>query len=130
MAGRLGDILIDHGAITQAQLEGVLAAQGSEKGMLGTILLRRGMINDDQLGKALEKQFDVPFHRIVPGSVNPQIVRLLPEALLRSSQFVPIDVHGGALTLAMVAPDDIEAISETELITGYRAEPVVSLQNE
>jgi type IV pilus assembly protein PilB len=130
MAGRLGDILVQQGAITQAQLEGMLAAQGSEKGMLGTIMVRRGMISDDQLGAALQEQFEVPFHRIAPESVNTQLVRLLPESLLRSRQFVPIDIVNGNLQVAMVAPDDIEAIAETELITGYAVEPVVSLQHE
>ena len=32
------------------------------------------------------------------------------------------------MQLAMVAPDDIETISEAELITGYHVEPVVALE--
>ena len=37
MAGRLGDILIARGQITENQLQSALAAQGSERGMLGAI---------------------------------------------------------------------------------------------
>jgi hypothetical protein len=44
MAGRLGDILIDKGHVTQEQLESALRSQGVERGMLGAILLRRGQI--------------------------------------------------------------------------------------
>ena len=40
---------------------------------------------------------------------------------------MPVTVHGSTLQLAMVAPDDIETITEAELITGYHVEPVVSL---
>jgi type IV pilus assembly protein PilB len=125
---RLGDILVRRGYITAGQLDAALAAQGSERGMLGRILIRRGLITMDQLGDALAEQFGVPFVEIVPQAVNPQIVRLLPERLARQRSCVPVSVSGSTMQLAMVAPDDIEAISEAELITGYRVDPVVSLE--
>ncbi|NQT37590.1 MAG: Flp pilus assembly complex ATPase component TadA [Planctomycetes bacterium] len=130
MARRLGDILIERGAITDAQLQSALASQGSKGGMLGVILVRRGLITAEQLGAALEEQFEVPFRRLVPEAVNSQVTRLLPEDLARSSRSVPIAAEKGILTLAMVAPDDIKTIYETELITGYRVEPVVALEGD
>jgi len=130
MAGRLGDILVRQGIITDAQLQAALSAQGNERGMLGAILMRRGLVTPPQLGEALEEQFEVPFREIVPQAINPQIVRLLPEKMARDREVVPVGVGQGTLTLAMVAPDDIETISEAELITGYRVQPVVSFQNE
>lgn len=125
---RLGDILVRRGHITAGQLEAALAAQGSERGMLGHILVRRGLITLSQLGDALAEQFGVSFVDIVPQAINPQIVRLLPERLARQRACVPVSVAGSQMQLAMVAPDDIEAISEAELITGYRVEPVVALE--
>jgi type IV pilus assembly protein PilB len=126
---RLGDILVRRGYITAGQLEATLAAQGSERGMLGRILVRRGLITMDQLGDALAEQFGVPFVDLVPQAVNPQVVRLLPERLARQRACVPIGVAGSTMQLAMVAPDDIEAISEAELITGYHVDPVVALES-
>src|ERR1044071_3231396 len=125
---RLGDILIRRGFVTQGQLDSALAAQGSERGMLGRILVRRGLLTMDQLGEALAEQFGVPFSEVVPQAVNPQVVRLLPEKLARQRSCVPIGVSGDTMQLAMVAPDDIETISEAELITGYHVDPVVSLE--
>ena len=126
---RLGDILLEHGWITEGQLDAALAAQGSERGMLGRILVRRGLITFEQLGEALAAQFGVPYAEVVPQAVNPQVVRLLPEQLARQRNCVPISVTGDKLQLAMVAPDDIETISEAELITGYHIDPVVTLDN-
>jgi type IV pilus assembly protein PilB len=126
---RLGDILVRRGYITGGQLEAALAAQGSERGMLGRILVRRGLITMDQLGEALAEQFGVPFVEVVPQAVNPQIVRLLPERLARQRSCVPLAVSGSTMQLAMAAPDDIEAISEAELITGYRVDPFVALES-
>src|SRR3989304_2927492 len=126
---RLGDILVQRGWITEGQLESALAAQGSERGMLGRVLVRRGLISFDKLGDALAAQFGVPYVEVVPQAVNPQVVRLLPEQLARQRVCVPIGVTGDVLQLAMVAPDDIETISEAELITGYHIDPVVALDN-
>ena len=125
---RLGDILIRRGLVTQGQLEAALAAQGSERGMLGRILVRRGLLTMDQLGETLAEQFGVPFAEVVPQAVNPQVVRLIPERLARQRSCVPIAVSGSTMQLAMVAPDDIETISEAELITGYHIDPVVALE--
>jgi len=130
MAGRLGDILVDHGHITEAQLQAALASQGSERGMLGAILLRRGLVTLPQLGEALAEQFEVPFREIVPTAINPQVARLLPEQFARDRSIVPIEIEDGRVVLAMVAPDDIESISETELITGYWVDPVVAVEHQ
>jgi len=125
---RLGDILVRNGWITEGQVQSALAAQGSERGLLGTILVRRELITVDQLGQALSEQYAVPFMEVVPEGINPQVVRLLPEELTRKRQMVPVSVSDRRLQLAMVAPDDMDAICEAELITGYQVEPLVSLQ--
>jgi type IV pilus assembly protein PilB len=124
---RLGDILVRNGWITAGQLQSALTAQGSEQGLLGVILVRRGLITTEQLGAALSEQYGVPFMELAPEGINPQVVRLLPEELARARRAVPVSVHGRKLHLAMLAPDDMDTISEAELITGYHVEPVVSL---
>lgn len=130
MAGRLGDILVARGHITQEQLEAALRSQGSERGMLGAILLRRGLVTREQVGSALSEQFEVPFETIVPEGVNPQLVRLLPEEFARSRTAVPVGLGKRRLKMAMAAPDDIETISEAELITGYPIDPIVCFSTE
>jgi type IV pilus assembly protein PilB len=126
---RLGDILVRRSWITEGQLNAALTAQGSERGLLGRILVRRGLVTLEQLGDALSEQFGVPFADVVPQAINPQVVRLLPESLARRRSCVPVAVAGDRLELAMVAPDDIETISEAELITGYHIDPVVALEH-
>ncbi len=128
MAGRLGDILVQNGHITQPQLESALSSQGSERGFLGAILLRRGLITLPQLGEALSVQYEVPYREIVPETINPQLARLLPEKFARKRSAVPLGISKGRITLAMVSPDDIETISEAELITGYPVDPIVALE--
>lgn len=126
---RLGDILTRNGWVTEAQVLSALNAQGTEQGLLGTILVRRGLITNDQLGNALSEQYGVPYLEVVPEGISPQIVRLLPEELARKHSVVPVSVAGRSLQLAMTAPDDMDVICETELITGYKVQPLVALQS-
>jgi type IV pilus assembly protein PilB len=41
-----------------------------------------------------------------------------------------VELEGKSLSLAMVAPDDIETISEVELLTGYRVTPNVAMLHD
>src|SRR4029079_8813442 len=75
----------------------------------------------------LSQQYGVPYVEIVAEGVNAQIVRLLPEELARARRVAPIGVSNRCLQLAMLAPDDMDTISEAELITGYHVEPLVAL---
>lgn len=128
MAGRLGDILVDKGYLTDAQLEDVLSQR--DGGRLGEKLLRLGYVNTDQLGDGLSQQFDVDYRKLTPQSVHPQVVQLVPESFARRELVVPLSADGSQLTLAMESPDDIETLSEVELMTGYDIRPVVSMAHD
>lgn len=130
MAGRLGDIVVGHGWVTESKLEQALEEKSTLGMQLGSYLLHRGLLTRDQLGMALSEQFEVPFQSIDQDSVYPQLAKLLPESFCRTRQLVPVCVEGAKLTLGMVWPGDVEAISETELMTGYEVEAVICLENE
>jgi len=130
MAGRLGDILVARGYITEENLAAALASQAAQRGMLGELLVARELITGAQLGEALSVQFEVPYEELVLETINPQVVRLIPEHVSRQRMIAPVAVKGSCMTLAMVAPDDMGAISEAELISGYQVEPVVALRRD
>ncbi|MDG2220910.1 MAG: GspE/PulE family protein [Rubripirellula sp.] len=126
---RLGDILIDDGTLTSEQIQA--AFESKPRGsMIGDWLVSRGLLSSTQLGQALSQQFCVPFVDIDPATVNPQIARLIPEEFTRTNEACVIEIADKKLTLAMVAPDDIETISEAELMTGYQVEPTVALAED
>lgn len=130
MAKRLGDIVIDHGWMTEDQLEKAISEHTALGMQLGSYLLHRGLITRDQLGIALSEQYEVPFQTIKKDAVHPQLARLLPETFARRRDIVPVGVEDSKLRLGMVWPGDMEAISETELMTGYEVESVICLADE
>ncbi len=126
---RLGDILIEQAALTAEQMEAAFASKPREM-MLGDWLVDQQLLTTQQLGHALAEQFGVPYVDIDPTSVDPQIARLIPLDFARDNEACAIAISGHLMTLAMVAPDDIETIAEAELMTGYQIQPAVALAED
>jgi len=126
---RLGDILIEQRLLTSAQLDEAFASK-PRGAMLGDWLVQRKLVTGPQLGRALAEQFQVEYLDLDPSSVDQQVARLLPEDFARSQEAGAIAVSGREMTLAMVAPDNIETIAEAELMTGYQIRPVVALADD
>ena len=129
MVARLGDILIDEGILSDAELSEGMRAKPRHI-MLGDWLIQSGHITRPQLGQALSRQFEVPYEEIDVSAINPQVIRLLPEKLARARKILPLAIVKRSLRLAMLAPDDIETIAEVELMTGYSVEPVIAQEAE
>jgi len=129
MLARLGDILIDEGILTDQQLSAGMRDKPRHI-LLGDWLIQRGDITRPQLGQALSRQFEVPYEEIDVTAINPQVIRLLPEKLVRARKILPLAISRRSLRLAMLAPDDIETIAEVELMTGYSVEPVITQEAE
>lgn len=123
---RLGDILTENGILTEEQMEAAFTSKPRGV-MLGDWLVQQQLLSTVQLGHALADQFEVPYIDVDPSNVNPQVARLLPEDFARSREASGIDISGNTMTLAMVAPDDIETIAEAELMTGYQIRPAVAM---
>ncbi len=130
MAKMLGDILIERGWLTKEQVDKALSERRSVGMQLGSFLLHRGMITRDQLGEAFSEQFEVPFQAINLDRTHPQLAKLLPESFVRRRSIVPVAIDEDTLTLGMVWPGDMEAISEVELMTGYSVQPAICLADE
>ena len=113
MAGRLGEILVRKGYLGEKALEEILARR---TGRLGECLLNSGLVTVPQLGEGLAEQFDVEYRKLTAQSLKPQVVQLIPEEFSREHLCVPLDVDREQLILAMECPDDIETISEVELM--------------
>ena len=60
MAKKLGNFLVREGLITTDQLESALQEQNANGGMLGTNLVKMGILEEADFMEFLSKQFGVP----------------------------------------------------------------------
>ena len=126
---RLGDILVEQNVLSLKEMEEAFSEKPRGY-MLGDWLVEQKLLSIAELGYALAEQFEVPYVDIDPSNVNPQIARLVPEDFARAKQAGAIDINRHTMTLAMVAPDDIETIAEVELMTGYEIQPTVAMAED
>ncbi|MCI0401397.1 MAG: GspE/PulE family protein [Gammaproteobacteria bacterium] len=93
---RLGDLLVEHKAISQAQLDAALAEQKKSGRKLGRILIESGAIDEETLLKYLSKQLQVPFVDLRHYKFSPEIIRLIPEAHARRFRAIALEGARGA----------------------------------
>lgn len=119
MKKRLGEILLDKGAIAVEELHTGLETCHRTGGRLGTHLLKFGFVDEYALLEALSEQLGTP---LVPSSVlrrSPvELRRLLPIHVGRRLQAVVFRRLRDRLCVAMTNPQDPAAIEEIASYTG------------
>ncbi|MFC2056194.1 GspE/PulE family protein [Chloroflexota bacterium] len=64
-----------------------------------------------------------PQFELRQGSIQPEVLRLVPEAMARKYNVIPLEVRGNVLRVVMANPYDIPAIEALETKTRMRIEP-------
>jgi type IV pilus assembly protein PilB len=101
---RLGNILLREGMITQDQLAGALQDARSNSTRLGYSLIKLGFIQEEELTRMLSRQYRVPAVDINKVNVDPRILKLLPGDIAHRHLVLPLRRVGRTLTVAMANP--------------------------
>ncbi|QWD93487.1 phage adsorption protein NrfB [Polynucleobacter asymbioticus] len=95
----LGQILIEQGAISEAELNTALLKK--TRGLkIGNWLIHTGKINSEELAKALSTQSGVSSESVDAYAIPPNIIKLLPQALALHYAALPVRKEGSKLVLA------------------------------
>ncbi len=111
MAERLGDTLIKKGLINQEQLDRALAEQGKSGKFLGEILVKLQFVTEDGLLKALAEQFNTHFVALSNVKINPGIAKMVPKDLVWEFKVMPIELRNSVLLIAIPNPLDMWPMS-------------------
>jgi type IV pilus assembly protein PilB len=122
---RLGDLFVREGLITQEQLEEALREAKQTRTRIGFALVKLGFVPENQLTRALSKQFRVPAVDLDKVKVEDKILRLVPEEVAMKHRVLPLRKVGRTLTVAMANPTDMGALDNLKFITRYEIEPVI-----
>jgi type IV pilus assembly protein PilB len=104
--GRLGDLLIEKGLITQEQLELVLAEQQENGGKLGELLVTMKMLDPHVLADALATYFGLVVVDLRRDNVDPAVIALVPESMAREQLAIPVRSEEDGLYVAVAEPSD------------------------
>lgn len=106
----LKQILTNSGYVTEEQYESALKAAGEQSKPITDILLFRGLITEEALGKLIAEYYQVPYISLATQTISAEVLSLIPEKTAHAFRMVPFDIKGDQLHLAMENPHDIEAL--------------------
>jgi MSHA biogenesis protein MshE len=109
---RLGDLLIEHKLISQAQLEQALVEQKKSGQKLGRVLINDGYVTEDQMLEALSEQLKIPFIDLLHYKFNPDVIKLIPEIQSRRFRSVALSTDDSGVLVGMADPTNIFAYDE------------------
>ena len=126
----LGDQLVKMGIITEQQLNRALQVQEEKrlvgkKPMLGQTLIELGFCSEEQIAKALAKKSGFEFLSINNTGIDLAFANLITPETAERYKLIPIGLKNGKLQVAMLNPNDIIAIDDIQILTGYEIEPIV-----
>ena len=101
---QLGELLIERGVVTRAQLEKALQVQKEKGGLLGQILVVLGYTKEEEIAQALTVQYGFPYLPLQNYELNREVVKLIPENVSKEYCLIAVDKIGDTLTVAMSNP--------------------------
>jgi len=122
---RLGELLTKCGLITQSDLGKALAEQSRTQEKLGTILVRKGLLGEDELVAFLARQYGIRT-LAVPESVDHELLRLVPAEIARKYELIPVERSGKSLVMAMSDPTNLAAVDDVAFYTGCHVVPGIA----
>ena len=124
---RLGDILKDMGLATDEQIAGALAKQAETRQRLGQILVDDGIVTELDLARALGAKFGVTYIDLTEVTLDGAASGYIDEKLARRYGVAPVRfLDDNTLLVAMVDPQNLVALQDLEIITGFSIRPAIA----
>lgn len=128
---RLGELLLERRAITQAQLDQALGYQRQTGHRLGSALVALGFLTEQQLCVALAAAMGLRAVELPPKEIDWNALRSLRPRFCEANDLFPLALDASnpsrkSLTVAMADPLNIPAIEEIEFTTGMKVVPVIA----
>lgn len=123
---RIGELLVEQGAITPAQLEQALGLQQRGKRFLGQILLGMGVGDEFTIYRALSELLHVRLINLQKTRIDPQAIQLVPALLAVTRDILPLAIDDNSLYVVMDNPRDLDAIQIIEFTTERQVKPLMA----
>jgi len=131
---RLGEILVRYYRVPETTVEGAATALSAVPGRLGDVLLTIGAVTEEDLARAVAFQRRIPVALNLQNAIiDPAVLRLVPAVIAAWERVLPISrtPRAGApddLLVAMADPSDVELCRELEQITKCTVQPAVAVE--
>lgn len=123
---RLGEMLVDAGVLSEAQVEQAVALQKGTGKRLGTVLLENHFINETQLIEVLRLQLGIDFIDLNKAKIDPYMATVVPKNIAVKYRVVPVRMENGNLVLAMEDPLNFGALEMVKQVSKSKVTPYIA----
>ncbi|MGH7650784.1 MAG: GspE/PulE family protein [Gemmatimonadaceae bacterium] len=123
---RIGDLLLREGLVTQDQLTKALQEQRHNGTRVGYNLVKFGFVKETDLTRMLARQHKMPAVDLTKFQVDPRIAKLIPGELALKHSVLPLKRDGRTLTVAMSDPASMSVLDDIKFITRLDIFPVIA----
>ncbi len=128
---KLGDILTSARLITEEQLQTALGMQKGAGKRIGEMLIDAGFAKEEDVAKALAKQFGLRYVDVEKPEIAEKIdLSLLPDDLIKKHLILPLGQANGRMRLAMHDPKNIELIDMLRFRLNTEVDPYISTRSK
>ncbi len=115
---KIGDILVNSGKLTPSQHMYVMDKLAVEELRFGEICIREGFITEEEVTRALAEQFGLEYIDLQDFRMDEAIVNSIPSDATYRYNFIPLELLGESLVLAVSDPTDILKLDDIEMLLG------------
>ncbi|MDH4163668.1 MAG: ATPase, T2SS/T4P/T4SS family [Nitrospirota bacterium] len=108
----LGEMLIAGGLLKEDQLAKALEEQKRRGGRIGEILIDLGFLTERNLAAFLSKQLHIPYVEIERQLIDPDVTKLVPAAMAQRLSALPLYRDKDTLIVAMADPLNIYGVDD------------------
>jgi MSHA biogenesis protein MshE len=113
---RIGDLMVRRGVITEEQLMHALSMQKKTGSKLGHTLIELKLVTSQQFHEFLATQLELPYIDLKHYNYKPEIIRLLPETAARRFRAIALSEESNRMLVGLADPTDLHAFDELSKI--------------
>lgn len=126
--GKIGEILLSAGIISEGHLKQALQLQVRDGGKLGSALVKIGAIDEDVLATFLGMQRGTETIKLSERQIAGDVLSLVSTATAYRYGAIPVARSDDLLTVVLVDPEDREALTTLQKETGLEIRPQIAPQ--
>jgi len=127
---KIVEVVADSNLVSQKELEAAVKTARHLKVSLADVLIGRNLVEKNKLGELLANVMGVNFVELSGKQIPKEILKLLQETAALERKVVPFALTGNTLSLAMLDPQDLEALGFVKKVTGREITPFLTFEKD
>jgi type IV pilus assembly protein PilB len=127
---QLGELLLERGIINEEQLDKALKVQKERGGLIGQVLTSLGYAKEEEIAQALTVQYGFPYLPLECYEINVEAMKAIPQNVAEQYNLIAIDKIGELLTIAMSNPLNVQAVEDVEMLARCKIQVFVSTMTD